>query len=110
MNTNRTKGHNFERAIRKSLLSVFPECQTSRYGSREEDDNAIDFINTGNLAIQAKNYKVKPNFNEELKKMNTDKIKVLAFKHNKIRGKSGEYAVLRWEDFIKIINDIGEVF
>lgn len=93
-----------------SIAHLFPDCKTSRNESLTEDAKCIDFTNTGNLAIQAKNYKTKPNFNEEFNKMQTDKIKVLAFKWSKIRGKDGEFAVLRWEDFISILEDIGEAY
>ncbi len=109
-NVNRNKGHNWERKVRKDLQEAYPKVETSRYASREQDDKAIDFVNTGNLAIQAKNYKTKPNFKNEFNKMQTDKIKLLAFKWNKIRGKSGEYAVMQWDDFVKMIQDIGIIY
>jgi hypothetical protein len=100
---NRDKGHRWERTVRLSLLPLYPDCQTSRNDSRTEDAKCIDFTCTGDLAIQAKNYKVKPNFHEELAKMDTDKLKVLAFKWNKVRG--GEFAVMRWSDFIKLLEN-----
>lgn len=50
----RRKGHNFERLIRKKLLPLFPNCQTSRYASKILDDKGIDFVGTYPFAIQAK--------------------------------------------------------
>ena len=110
MNKNRNKGIKWELAVRQSLLALFPKCLTSRNDSRTEDANCVDFTNTGNLAIQCKTYNVLINPGVELDKIKSDRIKVLAYKYNKIHGKSGEFAILRWKDFVKILGDIGEVF
>lgn len=99
----RDKGHRWELTVLHSLISLFPNIRTSRNESYTEDAKCIDLCNTGNLAIQCKNFQSKPNFNEELSKIDSDKIKILAFKWNKIRGKNGEFAVLYWEDFVKLL-------
>jgi hypothetical protein len=109
-NKNRDKGHRWELAVRKTLLALFPNCLTSRNDSRTEDAKCIDFTNTGNLAVQCKTYASNPNFSVELDKIQSKKIKVLAYKYNRIIGKKGEFAVLRWADFVRILGDIGEVY
>lgn len=44
--TNRTKGHNGERHYVNIFKELgFDKCVTSRYGSRQHDDAAIDLIN-----------------------------------------------------------------
>ena len=50
----RRKGHNFERLIRKKLLSIYPKCQTSRYESKMLDDRGIDLTHTYPFAFQCK--------------------------------------------------------
>lgn len=99
----RRKGHNWERKVVNDLKPIFPKAKTSRAVSLSEDAKGIDVVNTGKIAIQCKNYQIKPNFNVELRKMKTKKIKVLAFKWNKIRGNDGEFAVLHWEDFLRYL-------
>ena len=54
-NTNRNKGHNYERQLVKDFKKLgFENCVTSRYGSKMLDDQGIDLMNTGAFAIQAK--------------------------------------------------------
>lgn len=106
MNKSRDKGHRFERELAKRLREIYPNIQTSRYASRFEDDNGIDFVNTGCVAIQAKTLKHKPNFREVFEHMRTKMVKVFVYKDNNIRGGSGEYAVLPLEDLLKILTDL----
>jgi len=53
--TNRTKGHNAERYYATIFKELgFDKCVTSRYGSRQHDDAAIDLINIPlNVQIKA---------------------------------------------------------
>lgn len=100
----RKKGHQWERSVRLSLLKIFPNCITSRLGSQLEDSKKIDLMHTGNYAIQAKNYKTYVDFSKILKEMDTEKTKIIAFKHNKHHGKMGELAILKWSDFVKLLD------
>ena len=46
-NTNRNKGHNYERQLVKDFKKLgFTDCVTSRYGSKMLDDQGIDLMNT----------------------------------------------------------------
>lgn len=102
----RRAGHDFERRLAQELRSIYPNIQTSRYGSREADDNGVDFINTGCVAIQAKRTKARPNFGEVFEHMKTNVAKVLVWKDASVRGKGGEYAVLPLEDLLTILMDL----
>jgi hypothetical protein len=103
---NRNKGHTWERKVVAMLRHAFPGVMTSRKGSYLADSLGIDIIGVDGLAVQCKNYATKPNFSEELDKIASKEIKVLAFKHNKIRGQKGEYAVLYFDDFVKLLEKI----
>lgn len=51
----RTKGHQFERKLAQIFREKgYPECTTSRYSSKEQDDLKIDLCGTGDWQIQAK--------------------------------------------------------
>lgn len=106
MNKSRDKGHRFERELAKRLREIYPHVQTSRYASRETDDNGIDFVNTGCVAIQAKTLRQRPNFSQVFAAMKTELVRVFVYKDNNIRGKGGEYAVLPLEDLLKILTDL----
>lgn len=105
--TNRTKGHNFERYLRRCLLTFFPKCETSRNESYTTDAAKIDLCNTGRWKIQAKNVNAKPNFKEILESIETssdEDIRMLAFKWNKYKGPRGEFAVVYLSDFFRMLN------
>lgn len=44
MGNNRTKGHAAERLYAQKFQEIFPECVTSRYGSRQMDDAKVDLV------------------------------------------------------------------
>lgn len=106
MKRNRTKGHSWERKVCLTLRHVFPAIMTSRQGSLLADQRGIDILNTADIAIQCKNYAVKPDFKKELDKIESEDIKILAFKYNRVRGNKGEYAMLYWDDFVKLLEKI----
>ena len=112
--TERRKGHNWERKIRILLSKVFPDIQTSRFASQLTDQLGVDFVNTGKLAVQAKNYGTTPNFNKIFNKEMTvlNRWKVIFWKNNRVRGSNGEYAVMPLVDFISLLETVkneGEV-
>lgn len=106
MVNSRRKGHNFERYLVNRLKHIFPQCSTSRYTSKKEDDNGIDLCDTGNFAFQAKSLSRMPQINEIFDHMKTLKQKVILFKHSKTRGKKGEYAIIGLDDFIQILEKL----
>ena len=55
--TNRSRGHGWERTCATSYKELFPDCCTSRYGSREADEHGIDLIHTDGFAFQCKRVK-----------------------------------------------------
>lgn len=103
---NRRRGHDWERKLAKRLKDIYPNIKTSRYASREADDNGIDFVETGSVSIQAKTLKKKPNFGEVFEHMNTQRPKVFAYKDGNVRGASGEFAVMPLEDLLKLLMDL----
>ena len=54
MNTNRTRGHNFERYVVSAVKPLFPKALTSRDESRALDNLGIDIAYTGNFGFQCK--------------------------------------------------------
>jgi len=96
----RTKGHNYERAIRKEMIELgYKDCQTARYASREADNNGIDLVNTGQYNIQCKAVEKGLNYLETLAAMPQDeKINVIFHKR-----KRKEIAIMTKEDFYKLI-------
>lgn len=98
--TSRTKGHNFEREIRKKLKTIFPKVETSRYSSREMDDLCVDLVDTAPFHFQCKAWKSAPNLHQELKKM-PDDILFNVVMHK--RPNQGTIVAMTLEDFIEIL-------
>jgi len=76
------KGNRFEREWAKKLKPYFPDVLTSRYASREADDNGIDLVNTGDFKFQCKHIERQPNFRQVLNEIQGDGIKIVAHKMN----------------------------
>lgn len=69
-NRNRTAGHNLEREIAEEFRQLgFTDCTTSRYSSREMDDQSVDLCGTEPFYIQTKRYKSAPSYHSVLKSM-----------------------------------------
>jgi len=90
----RTAGHNFERKLAEELRELgFHRCQTSRYASREKDDQGVDFVNTEPFSIQAKRWSSAPSYHEVLKSMpeeSTENMNIILHR----RPNKGDVAVL----------------
>ena len=101
MVNSRNKGKAFELFLCKVLRVPFKNIATSRLMSKATDDAGVDFVNTGDWAIQAKRYARKyPNLEEALD-MDTDA------KHRCVIHKRDRKQVLvtmSLEDFIKILH------
>lgn len=103
MNRNRDKGIRWELSNLLWLRGLFPDVFTSRNASRLEDANCVDFVGTGDYAFQCKAQQVFPKLSTLFKSMNTTKTKVILWKNTKIRGDSGEFAIMKLEDFKSLI-------
>jgi len=97
---NRTAGHNFERECVKKFTELgFENVRTSRYASREKDDQKVDLVGTEPLNIQCK-YTERINYHEELKSMPEDT------NHNIVihkRKNKGTVVAMLWEDFEELV-------
>jgi hypothetical protein len=103
-NPNRNKGHRWELTVLAMLKPIFPNVLTSRNESRTEDAKKIDLVNTGDLAVQCKNYATTPNFVKIFEEMDCeDRSKVIFYKNNKYRGDKGELVVMQAKDFVDLI-------
>jgi hypothetical protein len=103
-NPNRNKGHRWELTVLAMLKPIFPKVVTSRNESRTEDAKKIDLVNTGDLAVQCKNYATTPNFVKIFEEMDAgDRSKVIFYKNNKYRGDKGELVVMQAKDFVDML-------
>jgi hypothetical protein len=103
-NPNRNKGHRWELTVLAMLKPIFPKVVTSRNESRTEDAKKIDLVNTGDLAVQCKNYTTTPNFVKIFEEMDAgDRSKVIFYKNNKYRGDKGELVVMQAKDFVDML-------
>ena len=101
-NTNRNKGHNYERQLVKDFKKLgYTECVTSRYGSKMLDDKGIDLMNTGDFAVQAKCYKRNPQYKKVLDDMDVKPTDIPIIFHKAPGGK--EYCILYKEDMMEMI-------
>lgn len=101
-NTNRTKGHNYERALVKLFRELgWLDCKTSRYESKMWDDLKVDLTHTDPFHIQAKNTLNLPNPFTLL-----DSMPQIEGKHNIIFNKrkgNGEIVIMRKKDFLHLL-------
>ena len=101
-NTNRNKGHNYERQLVKDFKKLgYTDCVTSRYGSKMLDDKGIDLMNTGDFAVQAKCYKRNPQYKKVLEEMDVKPTDIPIVFHKAPGGK--EYCILYKEDMMELI-------
>lgn len=100
-NTNRTKGHNYERQLAREFRDMgWENCLTSRYESKRVDDSKVDLCFTEPFNVQAKSFYNFKSPVKILKEMPSDSNYNLVFE--KIKHK-GEYVCLKKEDFYEII-------
>ena len=105
----RTKGHNYERALVKIFKTLgWLGCATSRYASRKHDDNLIDLVGLP-WHIQAKAVKCSVSYSKILEQMkinikanDLEDLPCMIF-HKKDRKESEELVVMSAKDFYKII-------
>jgi len=104
-NRNRTAGHNWERETTKKYRELGFNATTSRYTSREKDDQKVDLCGTEPINIQAKFTKNYPDFHSLLNEMPNDgNYNVVHHKRNRGKGKPKEHIVVMLEeDWLQIV-------
>lgn len=113
-NNNRARGVDWERRCMALLRHIFPSITTSRFSSKETDDNGIDFCGTGSYAIQAKNTLNTPDIEKTLTKIpdtfhGLKQIKIIFWNKRKGSGKaSKQYAIMELEPFLKLFKAANE--
>lgn len=97
----RKKGHDFERAMAERLRDVWPGCYTQRFkGSLWMDHCGVDLVGTPGYNIQLKAMEKSPPYHDILDYMpKGENINLIIHKRNR----KGCVAVLRLEDFLKLI-------
>lgn len=100
-NTARTKGHNYERKIRKEFIEMgFVEYNTSRIESIKLDNAKVDLCNTGCFNIQCKAVENGINYQILLSTMPYDnKYNIILHKKNR-----KEIAVMSKANFYKLLD------
>lgn len=72
-NNSRAVGHTYERIIRKDFIDLgYPNCQTSRYASKEKDDQLVDLCGVDPWNVQIKRWTHAPSYQDVLKAMPQD--------------------------------------
>ena len=97
----RAVGHTYERQIRRELIDLgWDNCQTTRYASKQLDDQLVDFTNTPPFQIQAKRWSHAPAYQDVLKAMpqNENYNIVIHKKPNR-----GEVVVMDKKSFYEIV-------
>lgn len=99
--TSRTKGHDFERFVRQWFIKMgWQRAQTSRYASREKDDQCVDLCYVDPFNAQMK-YTQAINFHTELAKMPKDKNYNVVFHKRKNQGVVVAMSLEDFEDMLQ---------
>jgi len=100
-NNSRSVGHTYERIIRREMIELgWDKCVTSRYGSKEMDDQLVDLLHTPPFNLQIKRWKSAPSYHDILNAMPKDSnYNVIIHK----RPNRGEVVVMSKSDFYEII-------
>ena len=101
-NTNRRKGHDYERKIRLNFRELgWSRCETSRYASKMMDDRKIDLINTKPFAVQCKASINNPSYHKIFKDMEADKDDYKVIYHKRMT--DNEYVIIQKKDFHELL-------
>lgn len=104
--SSRNKGHAFERQMAERLRQYWPSCFTQRFkGSLWMDHCGVDLTGTPGFNIQLKATEHTPKYHDILEWMpkGTNTNVILHKRNNK-----GVVAVMRLDDFLKIVDLCGE--
>jgi hypothetical protein len=95
----RNKGHKWERAVANSLHIVDP---TAKRNLEYQEGGTRDIMTRLPFKIQCKNSK-RPKFLDAVREANTNKDKdEMGLGAVKVTNK-GEYAIMEWEDFLRLL-------
>jgi len=98
----KNKGSSYERKIAKEFREKlgYRFCRTSRYASREKDNQKVDLVNTGIYNVQLKATERTPPYHTILEEMpKNDGVNVIIHKRNR----QTEVVVMKKEDFYELI-------
>lgn len=105
MNSRRA-GHDYEREARLWWFDHgYRECTTSRYSSREKDDQKVDLCHTEPFNVQCKRTAQAPNMHKLLKEMPKDSNYNVVF-HK--RPNQGTTVTMSLTDFGELLNMLKE--
>lgn len=100
MNSNRDKGHRLEREISKRMRQLGFNATTSRYSSKEKDENKVDLCGTEPFNLQCKSHNVFKNPIDILKSMPKDGNYNVVIEKVK---RKGVFAIMDLEDFLALV-------
>ena len=100
-NKNRNKGHSFERKIAQLFRNLGWNCTTSRYSSKELDDQKIDLCGTDPFVVQAKAVERLGTLHSVLAEMPEEKGKYNVVFHKLNR--KGTIVAMAQDDFIELL-------
>ena len=104
-NRNRTAGHNFERSVVKRLIERGWDAASSRYVSRKLDDEGVDIATDYPFMIQCKATVSTPPMHDLLTATAANVVFWRRMeKHGERFYSTGEYAVLKLDDFLNLTN------
>ena len=111
-NKNRDRGNAYELQCIKKLKHLYPNAVSSRSESKNLDNQQVDIVYTGEFYFQCKNMTTKPDYHIILNEMPQGKVPIILHKKTKKSEKNfisqGEYAILRAEDFIKLLEQLNK--
>ena len=102
--TARTFGLNWERQIAQDFRTAgWSEAKTSRYASKEADDNKVDVVNIYPFSLQAKaSSRAIPCPSKVLKEMHPLDMSNYNIYALKLKNK-GDFAIMQWSDFMELL-------
>jgi hypothetical protein len=114
-NRNKSSGNSWELQIIKDIKHIYPEAVSSRSESRNMDNKKVDVCFTKDVYIQAKCLATKADYPTILEEMPKEKGKtnVVIHKYTRKSKKNfttqGKYAIMKYEDFIAILEKLNNV-
>ena len=103
-NNSRAVGNAYERQIRLEFIELgWKNCQTSRYASKETDDNKVDLVHTEPFNVQIKRWSSAPAYQKVLSEMPKTGINIIIHK----KPNRGEVVVMDKKSFYYLIEHIG---
>lgn len=96
----RDKGHDFERKIAREFRDLgYSKCRTSRYASREKDDQKVDLVETGPFNVQCKAVEKMSGYHALLREMPAGGVNIIIHRRNRL----GEVVVMDKKDFYRLV-------